>query len=568
MMSQKIFPNHHCELKKKATVRGLKCLPPNASRWMKFKRWIRTLSLLNETNIIVRMTLIAQVIPFISFFFTGYIVHKTNTIVIEAKDICKHYLRTFFVPDLVALVGPLAHSLAELSISANPLNQNIEFVLEVVILCCYLVRLPSVRKTMQHLFLAAELTKATTFVIGHLLTMSLLLHLLTALVIGIPMISYKGHNPDESWFKQANMRSVVETGIISYYSEGLSITCCYFFGVAHNAFNITMPNEEVTLFLVSLLGRLYTLYMIAETLRLFGLVNISEDKYENVITQMNDYIKSKNMPPHLRFKILSYCKYRLQGAYFNERQMLQTLSSHIRTELYLHFAKKLLISIPVFRLMSKRRLGALLADMQNVDYSPGDKIIQAGDPMEFVHFINSGTVAVYDGDLELFHYEDGDSFGDVVVTVLEHVGDIFQCTYLAVEYTDIYKLRKDRFRQLLQENEDLKRYFELKGSQKVKKFETLKELLRRVVFEVVILCCYLVRLPSVKRTMRYIFLAAKLPKAATLVIGHFFTMSMLLHLLTALVIGIPVILYKGHNPDESWFKQAKMRSVVETGIIL
>nr|CAH7756436.1 unnamed protein product [Callosobruchus chinensis] len=549
MKTKKLFSNHRCELKKKSTIRGLNRLAPNASRWTKFRRWLRMLSLLDETNsrsmeffaatsamrhelyrhatsrytyvihpfsklsysmdllfflswgmqlwilpvyfaltlvqhktlapVIVYITLIAQAIPLISFFFTGYIIHKTKTITLEPREICKHYLRTFFIPDLVATVGPFAHNIANLSGSDNLQHQTIEYIFELVILSCYLLRLPSIKRTMQHIFLAAGLSKAATFVIGHLCSMSILLHLLSALVIGIPIILYKHDYPDDSWLKQANIRSEAETGIISYYSEGLLITCCYFFGVAHNTFKITIPNEEITLFLVSLLGRLYTLYMIADTLRIFGLVNVSESKYENIMSKMDDYIKSKNVPPHLRLKILSYCKYKLQGEYFNERQMLQTLSSHIRTEICLHFAKKLLISIPVFRLMPRRNIGALLADMQNVIYSPGEKIIQAGDQMEFVYFINSGTVAIFDGDLELLHYEDGDTFGDSVVTVLKRLGDKFWYTYLAIEYTDIYKLHKDKFRKLLAENEDVKRYFEFKGNEKTRKFDALKEDLKR-----------------------------------------------------------------------------------------
>nr|CAH7754442.1 unnamed protein product [Callosobruchus chinensis] len=451
MKTKKLFPNHRCELKKKSTIRGLNRLAPNASRWTKFRRWLRMLSLLDETNsrsmeffaatsamrhelyrhatsrytvllvndpqtllhicasrkyilllvkipkipgasvdrftispnkqknykknfssqyvihpfsklsysmdllfflswgmqlwilpvyfaltlvqhktlapVIVYITLIAQAIPLISFFFTGYIIHKTKTITLEPREICKHYLRTFFIPDLVATVGPFAHNIANLSGSDNLQHQTIEYIFELTAVY---------QRTMQHIFLAAGLSKAATFVIGHLCSMSILLHLLSALVIGIPIILYKHDYPDDSWLKQANIRSEAETGIISYYSEGLLITCCYFFGVAHNTFKITIPNEEITLFLVSLLGRLYTLYMIADTLRIFGLVNVSESKYENIMSKMDDYIKSKNVPPHLRLKILSYCKYKLQGEYFNERQMLQTLSSHIRTEICLH----------------------------------------------------------------------------------------------------------------------------------------------------------------------------------------------------------------------------------------
>ncbi|VEN39045.1 unnamed protein product [Callosobruchus maculatus] len=536
MTSQKSFTNHRCELKEKSTIRGLHRLAPNASRWTKFKRWLRTLSLLSETNsrsleffanassmrqelyrhaksrytyvihpfskmsysmdllffsfwgiqlcilpvyfalrlveedipltpFIAHSMFIAQAIPFISFFFTGYIIHKTKTIILEPKEICRHYLRTFFIPDLIALVGPFAYNIATLR------NHDIEGIFDITILCCYLVRLPSIKMTMQHIFLAAGLSKNATFIIGHLCTMPIMLHLMTALVITIPIILYADDYPDDSWLKQA------QTGIIAYYSEGLLITCCYFFGVASTS-KITVPNEEITLFLVSLLGRLYTLYVIADILRLSGLGNVSESRYENIMSNMDKYVKSLNLPPHLRLKMKSYCRYKLQGEYFNERQILQTLSSHIRTEICLHFAKKLLVSIPVFRLMPKKEIGSLLADMQNVIYSPGDKIIQVGDEMEFIYFINSGAVALYEGDLELFHYEDGDTIGDGGVTRAECFGNKHRYSYLAIEYTDIYKVHRDRFRQLLAENDEVRRYFEFRGNEKAEKFGALRKELK------------------------------------------------------------------------------------------
>nr|CAH7760547.1 unnamed protein product [Callosobruchus chinensis] len=443
-------PKHECELKN--VTRGLLPLPPNASHWMRFKRWVRMLSLLNEKNnkcidffaatsamrnefyrhakghnkyvrdppfqqvklpdelhiflvlgiqlwilpicyatildleillhpVVVLSIAAVQSIPVISFFFIGYVKEKTKTIVIEQKMVCKHYLRTFFIPDLIAVLGPVFHIGSSLTPTEKGIEGDLEFMYRYSVLFCYFVRLQSLKKTLKDILLVARMSSAIVFVFSHWFTMTLMLHLMTSLVIAIPWLLYDDKYPMQSWFKQANIEDAAEAGVATVYAYALLMTCCYFFGVSHGGYVITMPNEEITLFTVSLIGRLYTLYMIADLLRIFGLVSVSESRYENITGQLNEYVRSINVPPHLRFKLLEYCKHKFHGHYVSEREVFKTLPNHIKTELLLHDAKRLLLNISVFQVLPRDQLGALIADMQRSFYSPGDRIEKKGIPL-------------------------------------------------------------------------------------------------------------------------------------------------------------------------------------------
>ncbi|VEN46048.1 unnamed protein product, partial [Callosobruchus maculatus] len=68
------------------------------------------------------------------------------------------------------------------------------------------------------------------------------------------------------------------------YVTCFQVTACFFFGAKHATYNGDLPSENLILFVVSIYGRLYTLYMIADLLKLFGITNVSESVYEQKIS--------------------------------------------------------------------------------------------------------------------------------------------------------------------------------------------------------------------------------------------------------------------------------------------
>ncbi|CAH1960215.1 unnamed protein product [Acanthoscelides obtectus] len=391
--------------------------------------------------------------------------------------ICLHYVRTFFIPDLIAVVGPVLHVfmrtvMVTVSIDETDEYDYIHFLYRYSISFCYVIRLKSLKKTTRDILVVSGMPETVTFTVDHLCTMTLMLHMMTSLAISIPWTIYHIDYPEESWLRQANIHNVTLSGISTVYGHGFLMTCCYFFGLSHGGYHITMPNEEITLFIVSFIGRLYTLYMIADLLRLFGLVNISESRYEHFLVMLKEYIKSKDLPPQMRVKVLNYYKYKLQGNYFSERQIFDTLSVHLRIEMLLYRARNFLAKMPVLQVIPREQLGALIAEMQNKLYSPGDTIVKEGQLMDNVYIIKCGTVAMYRNNTELCHIEDGDTFGESLFTATGNIQ--YQFTYIAIDYCEIYNIPKDKFIQVLMEYDDVKKFFETRLHGKEKKIDHLK----------------------------------------------------------------------------------------------
>lgn len=53
----------------------------------------------------------------------------------------------------------------------------------------------------------------------------------------------------------------------------------------------------------------------------------SELKYSQIIHEVKNYIREKNLPKHLQDKLLAYYKYKFRGNFFKEQVISNTLSS-------------------------------------------------------------------------------------------------------------------------------------------------------------------------------------------------------------------------------------------------
>nr|XP_023025175.1 potassium/sodium hyperpolarization-activated cyclic nucleotide-gated channel 4-like [Leptinotarsa decemlineata] len=210
--------------------------------------------------------------------------------------------------------------------------------------------------------------------------------------------------------------------------------------------------------------------MIADLLKMFGLVGISESKYEQYLGQLEEYMSSKNLPDELRIRLLKYYEYKLQKHYFNENQILATLSEHLRIEMFLFGARKLIEKAQLLKTLPRTTLASLFASMSTETFMPTDIITKAGQPVEDVYFISSGTVAVVNAaNTEITHLEDGDEFGFLVT----EDGKLIY-THIAVETSEIYYISKKLFLEFLGAHPEIFKYFENKVKKRIEKFDSIE----------------------------------------------------------------------------------------------
>ncbi|KAG5870643.1 hypothetical protein JTB14_002102 [Gonioctena quinquepunctata] len=209
--------------------------------------------------------------------------------------------------------------------------------------------------------------------------------------------------------------------------------------------------------------------MLADLLRIFGLVGVSESKYEQYLGQLEEYMISKNLPEELRVRLLKYYEYKLQKHYFNESQIIATFSEHLQTEMFLYNAREYIEKDKILKTVPRNNLGVLLSFLKCETFLPMDIITRAGTKVDNVYFILSGTVAVINfDDIEILHLGEGDEFGTWVAAD----GNIIH-THIAVEISELLCLPKKKFKEFLNEFPDVSKYYEGLLKRKTGNFSTI-----------------------------------------------------------------------------------------------
>ncbi|KAJ8954657.1 hypothetical protein NQ314_007057 [Rhamnusium bicolor] len=415
-----------------------------------------------------------QYLLVISFFFLGYEDKKNKEIVIDPKKIICHYLKTYFFFDLIS--SDYSIIISDKFFNRSSISELSQFKLKVVRsilqMFCYYVRIGTLLDYGNGFCHSLKLSREYRFIHFYITKTYFFIHMLACLLYFVPEVVYAEDFPKETWLYQAKIQPKGRRNLIHVYSECILMSTCYFLGASQGNYRISVAIDEMCLSVVTLFGRLYTLFLLADVLRMFGIASVSESRYEQRLTQLEEYMSSKKLPEHLRNRLLKYYEYKLQKRYFNEREIISTLSEHLRTELFLFSARKLIQKASIFRTLPKATLGTIVASMKSETYSPRDVIISVGAVVEDVYFISSGTVAVSNEDgLELCHLEDGDEFG--ITTFLTE--NVQRYAHVAVEATEVFYINKSLFLGFIQTHSESMKVFEATVKKRLTSYEQIEE---------------------------------------------------------------------------------------------
>ncbi|KAJ8975766.1 hypothetical protein NQ317_004816 [Molorchus minor] len=415
-----------------------------------------------------------QLPTMIYFFFVGYVDKKKKQVIIKPINVVWHYLRTYFVFDFVVTVMPL-HFGIEFAIFKYCFNNNLyqsATALIIFHIFCYYVRIPVVSKGLDNMLTLFKIPKMMRYIIMKIIGTYLILHLINCLLFQIPEVIYLDYDewPEESWLRQANIHFGSNSKLATVYLEGMTVTLCTFFGIAHQ-YEVTLTNEQFCLTLVMIFGRLYTLFLLADLLRAFGIARVSESSYEQQISRLNAYMTSKGLPWPLRKKLLKHYEDKFRKHCFNESEIDSTLSERLRTEIFLFSARKLIRGIPILTTLPKSTLGIVIAEMKLYTFSPKEIILRIGTVSDNIYFISSGTVAVYnEAGHELCHLKDSDEFG-VVSTATE---GIQRYGLEAIETTEIYYINLKLFAYLLEHHTNVLSYLNQRIKQRLDELQNIE----------------------------------------------------------------------------------------------
>nr|4LLO_A Chain A, Potassium voltage-gated channel subfamily H member 1 [Mus musculus]4LLO_C Chain C, Potassium voltage-gated channel subfamily H member 1 [Mus musculus]4LLO_E Chain E, Potassium voltage-gated channel subfamily H member 1 [Mus musculus]4LLO_G Chain G, Potassium voltage-gated channel subfamily H member 1 [Mus musculus] len=135
------------------------------------------------------------------------------------------------------------------------------------------------------------------------------------------------------------------------------------------------------------------------------------------------------------------------GAMGTEK-VLQICPKDMRADICVHLNRKVFKEHPAFRLASDGCLRALAMEFQTVHCAPGDLIYHAGESVDSLCFVVSGSLEVIQDDEVVAILGKGDVFGDVFwkeATLAQSCANV-----RALTYCDLHVIKRDALQKVLE----------------------------------------------------------------------------------------------------------------------
>lgn len=155
------------------------------------------------------------------------------------------------------------------------------------------------------------------------------------------------------------------------------------------------------------------------------------------MVQLNKYTDQNRLPASIKAKLKDNYESIFRKRYFNEKEILKTVSAPLRQQIMIHNTRQLVENSPFFENLPSFLVLKIISALSAELYLEGDVIFTTGEQSLYVYFITSGSVAYFTpSGKEVCHFSDGDYFGvlSLVSDVDHHHGEI-----VALETTECYK---------------------------------------------------------------------------------------------------------------------------------
>jgi voltage-gated potassium channel len=145
-------------------------------------------------------------------------------------------------------------------------------------------------------------------------------------------------------------------------------------------------------------------------------------------------------------------------------RLFDDLPSSLQVEMALHLNRPILARVPLFKGAGQPVLRELVRHLRPAVFTPGDAILQRGDPGRRIFFIHRGAVEVlgHDETSVIATLSDGDFFGEMAL--LENQPRT--ATVRAIDYCDLYTLDRAQFEEVLTSFPEFARKIRLTAEQR------------------------------------------------------------------------------------------------------
>ena len=189
-------------------------------------------------------------------------------------------------------------------------------------------------------------------------------------------------------------------------------------------------------------------YMIGNVTSLLANIDLAKSHYRENMERLGAFMRYRDIPLNLQRRLRDYYAYLWENRLgYDEAAVLADLPESLRVEVAIFLRRDFIERAPLFQGASHELVRDMALQLRPTVCTPGDYITRFGEEGRDMYFISRGTVEIVaeDGHTVLNILHDGDFFGEIALLFSQPR----TASVRAVDYCDLYVLRKDTFDRVL-----------------------------------------------------------------------------------------------------------------------
>ncbi|XP_073722761.1 voltage-gated inwardly rectifying potassium channel KCNH6 [Misgurnus anguillicaudatus] len=396
----------------------------------------------NPLNLVDVIVDVLFIIDIVINFRTTYVNHN-DEVVTQPKRIAVHYLKGWFLIDIVAAVP------FDLLIFGSGSDETTATLIG-LLKTARLLRLVRVARKLDRY---SEYGAAVLFLL--MCTFVLIAHWLACIWYAIGHVERpymktgwldnladqlgKHYNDSDA----SSGPSTQDKYITALYFTFSSLTSVGFGNVSPNT-----NSEKIFSICVMLIGSLMYASIFGNVSAIIQRLYSGTARYHTQMLRVKEFIRFHQIPGDLRQKLEEY--FQRAWSYTNGIDMnavMRGFPECLQADICLHLNRSLLQNCKVFRGASKACLRALATRFKTTHSPPGDTLYHHGDMIKALHFISRGTIQVSRHNIVLAILGKNDVFGEPI----NLYSDPGHCNadVTALTYCDLHRIQRDDLLEVL-----------------------------------------------------------------------------------------------------------------------
>ncbi|XP_038077371.1 potassium/sodium hyperpolarization-activated cyclic nucleotide-gated channel 3-like [Patiria miniata] len=397
-------------------------------------------------------------------FFTGIVHHQNEEVILDRRTIACKYLRGWFLIDLpssfpmdyfyLLFRGDSDYDQTALKLRAIRLAK----ILSVLRLLRLTRLLRYVHRLEEILNVEGALIRITNLV----LLVLVIIHWNGCMQFLVPF--FQGF-PRDSWVVISGLENASKW---EQYSWSFFKAICHMLSIGfgqHPPHNLT---EMWCATLSMMIGATFYALFIGNMSTLLLSIDASGRIYNEKICQVKEYMRYRKIPASTQKRVLMYYEHRYQRKYFDEDAILRQQSAPLRREIVQHHLRSLVKKAEFLSKGSPSFVIDIIEKLHFEVYLAGDVIITAGSRGDAMYFIEHGMVEICVNNRVVGTLQDGDHFGEISLLIDERR----VASVLAASTCDLYRLAKDDFEEVLEENPEMRAIMAEVAKERLRKIGT------------------------------------------------------------------------------------------------